>query len=48
MPRFLVLILSALLLAVGAFSVCYFTAARARHAAAKSGDELTGCAASFI
>ena len=47
MPRFLVLILSALLLAVGAFSACYFTAARARHAVGPSGDELDWLRAEF-
>ena len=40
MRRSVVLLLSAALLAVGAFTACYFTAARARHAAGKFGDEL--------
>ena len=47
MPRAFALILLAVLLAVGAFAACFFTAARVRHAAANSGHELDWLRAEF-
>ena len=47
MRRSLVLLLSAVLLAAGAFAACYFTAARARQSAAPSGGELDWLRAEF-
>ena len=47
MPRAFALILLAVLLAVGAFTACFFTAARVRHAAANTGHELDWLRAEF-